>query len=171
METQDIIENIVENLFYAIPVIHKKLLKIDPPDIECGIHVSRLHIGIMALLYHEKSASISEIAGAFLIPKPQMTYLLNQMVKAGLVEKAANNVDHRITDVILTPQGKETFKRCDKHLRKNARTMLAYLSEKELEELAVSLRKLKEIGPKLGARGKPNQEPHKVEWKSGENEK
>ncbi|MFA5308335.1 MAG: MarR family transcriptional regulator [Dehalococcoidales bacterium] len=170
MNTQDTIENIVENLFYAIPVIHKKLMKIDPPDIEGDIHISRLHIGIMALL-NENILPISEIANTFLIPKPQMTYLLNQMVKAGLVEKAANINDRRITDVILTPKGKETFKRCDEFLKNNVRIMLAYLTEKELEELAVSLSKLKEIGPKLGSRGKPNQDPGKTEWISKDNAK
>jgi hypothetical protein len=72
------IDNIVENLFYALPVIHKRLMKIDPPDIRCGIHLSRLHIGIMAFL-SENAAPISEVADTFLVPRPQMTYLINLM--------------------------------------------------------------------------------------------
>jgi DNA-binding MarR family transcriptional regulator len=151
--TNNTIEIIVENLFYAIPVIHKKLMKIDPPDIKCGIRISRLHIGILALL-SENTLPISEIAGTFLIPKPQMTYLMNQMVEAGLVEKMPNIHDRRIKDVILTPKGKETFQRCDEYLKNNVKVMLACLTEKELEELSISLRKLKEIGPKLGNRRK-----------------
>jgi DNA-binding MarR family transcriptional regulator len=153
MDTKNTIDIIVENLFYAIPVIHKKLMKIDPPDIECGIRISRLHIGILALL-NENMVPISDIASTFLIPKPQMSYLMNQMVKAGLVERTSNIHDRRITDVILTPKGKETFQRCDEYLKNNVRIMLASLTEKEMKELCISLKKLKEIGPKLDNREK-----------------
>jgi len=153
MDTVNTIETIVDNLFYAIPIIHKRLMKIDPPDIKCGIRISRLHIGILALL-NENIVPISEIASTFLIPKPQMTYLMNQLVKAGLVERTADIHDRRITNVVLTTKGKETFQRCDEYLKNNVRIMLACLTEKELEELSISLRKLKEIGPKLGNRRK-----------------
>jgi DNA-binding MarR family transcriptional regulator len=153
MDTTKTIDTIVENLFYAIPVIHKRLMKIDPPDIKCGIHISRLHIGILALL-NENIVPISEIASTFLIPKPQMTYLMNQLVKAGLVERTSDIHDRRITNVVLTPRGKKTFQRCDEYLKNNVRIMLACLTEKELEELSTSLKKLKEIGSKLGNRGK-----------------
>jgi DNA-binding MarR family transcriptional regulator len=147
------IDNIVENLFYALPVIHKRLMKIDPPDIRCGIHLSRLHIGIMAFL-SENAAPISEVASIFLIPKPQMTYLINQMEKAGLVKRIPDARDHRITKVTLTARGKAIFRRCDAHIKNNVRTMLAELTEKELEEFSLSLKKLKEIGPRLGVRRK-----------------
>lgn len=147
------IDNIVENLFYALPVIHKRLMKIDPPDIQCGIHISRLHIGIMAFLY-ENAPPISEVANTFLIPKPQMTYLINQMEKAGLVKRIPDRHDHRITNVALTSKGEGIFRHCDEHIKSNVRKMLAELTEKELEEFSLSLKKLKEIGPRLGVRGK-----------------
>lgn len=153
MDNRTIIDNIVENLFYAIPVIHKKLMKIDPPNLHCGIRISRLHVGTMAML-NENTASISEIANTFLIPKPQMTYLIDRMVKAGLVIRTSNTHDRRVTDLILTPKGQETFKQCDEYIKNNVRGILSRLTLKELEELSESLEKLKEIGPKLGHREK-----------------
>jgi MarR family 2-MHQ and catechol resistance regulon transcriptional repressor len=145
------IDNIVENLFYALPVIHKRLMKIDPPDIRCGIHLSRLHIGIMAFL-SENAAPISEVADTFLVPRPQMTYLINLMEKAGLVKKIPDKHDRRITNATLTPKGQKIFKVCDEHIKNNVRTMLAELTEEELKEFSLSLKKLKEIGPRLGTR-------------------
>jgi DNA-binding MarR family transcriptional regulator len=153
VDTTKAIDNIVENLFYALPVIHKRLMKIDPPDIECGIRISRLHIGIMAFL-SENAAPISEAANIFLIPRPQMTYLIHQMEKAGLVERIPGINDRRITNVALTLKGKSIFQRCDEYIKNNVKTMLAELTEKELEDLSMSLKKLKEIGPRLGARKK-----------------
>jgi DNA-binding MarR family transcriptional regulator len=151
MDTRTAIDTIVENLFYAIPVIHKRLMKIDPPNLECGIHLSRLHIGIMAIL-NENSVPISEIANTFLIPKPQMTYLIDRMVKAGLVERASNPLDRRVTDLVLTLKGQDTFRQCDKYIKNNVRNMLSSLTKKELEDFSESLIKLKEIGPKLDRR-------------------
>jgi DNA-binding MarR family transcriptional regulator len=148
MNTKNTIDSIVENLFYAIPVIHKRLMRIDPPNLDCGIHLSRLHVGTLAML-NDHTASISEIANTFLIPKSQMSYLIDRMVKAGLVERLPNSIDRRVTDMALTPRGKETFNQCDEYIKNNVRQMLSALTPKELEEFSESLVKLKELGPKL----------------------
>jgi DNA-binding MarR family transcriptional regulator len=148
MDIKQTINSIVENLFYAIPVIHKRLMRIDPPDINCGIRLSRQHIGILAML-SIGSFPIKEIGITFMIPKPRMTYLVNQMEKAGLIRRSVNDWDRRITNLKLTPKGRDIFRRCDEHLKNNVKDILADLTEKELDDLAESLKKLKEIGPKF----------------------
>lgn len=148
MNQASIVNAIVENLFYALPVIHKKLMRIDPPDINCGIRLSRQYCGILAML-SQNICSISEIANTLLIPNPQMTYLIDQMVKAGLVVRSVNAIDRRVKDIALTPKGKEVFLQCDEHLKSNVRSMLTDLTENDLAELSDSLIKLRKIGPKL----------------------
>jgi DNA-binding MarR family transcriptional regulator len=123
-------------------------MKLDPPEVVPGLHLSRLHLGILATL-SESTLSGSEIARVFLIPKPQMTFLLNQMVKAGLVERRSNSTDHRVTDLTLTPKGQETFRQCAEGLKSSVRTKLSYLNDKELAEISAALIKLKEIGARL----------------------
>lgn len=151
------IDSIVENLFYALPVIHKRLMRIDPPNLNCGIRLSRLHVGTLAML-HDGSSSISEIANSFLIPKSQMSYLIDRLVTAGLVERIPGIADRRVTNVALTGLGQTVFRQCDDYLKNNVREMLAALTPGELQELAESLIKLKEIGPKL------NHPPQKVQY-------
>jgi DNA-binding MarR family transcriptional regulator len=124
-------------------------MKITPPDLDCGIRLSRLHIGIMAML-NESSSPISEIASTFFVPNSQMTYLIDQMVSAGLVERTKNPRDRRVKDIVLSPRGQEIFRQCDLYLKANMKNMLSDLSEKELTELAESLIKLRKIGPRLG---------------------
>jgi hypothetical protein len=75
----DTLDTIVENLFYVLPIIHKRLLKIDPPDVSRDIRLSRLHLGIMGMLNNEGCLPISEAAKKFIIAKPQMTHLINQL--------------------------------------------------------------------------------------------
>lgn len=124
-------------------------MKIDPPDINCGIRISRLHIGIMAVL-KENTYSISEVAKPFFISNPQMTYLIEQMVGAGLVERTKQGQDRRVKKIGLTIKGEQVFNQCDEYLKDNVRQMLSGLDEKELRELADSLAILRRIGPKLG---------------------
>jgi DNA-binding MarR family transcriptional regulator len=142
------IDTIIENLFYVLPIIHKKLLKIDPPDISPEIRLSHLHVAIMATI-SESKLPISEIAKKFLIPKPRMTLLINQLVKAGIVERKMSTIDRRITDISLSEKGKVVFRKCDDYLKANAKEKLSYLSGTELEELSLLLSKLRRLGAKL----------------------
>lgn len=145
MDTRNTIDNIVANLFYAIPVIHKRFMKIDPPDVECGIRLTRQHIGILAMLY-ERRFPITEIANTFLIPKPRMTFLIKQMTAAGLMKRKTDAHDRRRTNLELTTRGKKVFLQCDRHMKDRIKELLAGLTERELEELSVSLKKFREIG-------------------------
>ena len=151
MDTKQTIDDIVENLFFALPVIHKRLMKIEPPRIKCGIRLSRQHFGILAMV-HESVSPISEIAATFLIPKPRMTLLVSQMEKAGLIKRNGCPDDRRITNIALTTKGKSVFRLCDEYMKKNVRDILADLTEKELEDLNKSLKILREIGPRFDER-------------------
>ncbi|MGD1119928.1 MAG: MarR family transcriptional regulator [Dehalococcoidales bacterium] len=151
METKNTIDNIVENLFYAVPVIHKRLMRIDPPDVDCGIHITRQHIAVLVMLHHRR-CPITEIANTFLIPKPRMTYLIKQMAAAGLLKRNADTCDRRRANLELTPRGKKVFLQCDRHLKNHVKELLANLTERELAELSFSLNKLKAIGPRFEER-------------------
>jgi MarR family transcriptional regulator, organic hydroperoxide resistance regulator len=148
MDIKQTIDNIVESLFYAIPVIHKRLMRIDPPDIDCGLRITRQHIGILVMLQQARSP-ITEIATTFLIPKPRMTYLVKQMTVAGLIKRNTDARDRRRTNIALTVKGKKVFRQCDEHIKNNVKELLSGLTEKELEDLSVSFKKLKEIGPRF----------------------
>jgi DNA-binding MarR family transcriptional regulator len=148
------LDSIIENLFYILPLIHKKLLKIDPAKMSCDFNLSRLHFGILGIVYEEGTLPISEIANKLLIPKPQMTLLIDQLVRAGMIEKTTNPNDRRITDITLTPQGKITLKHIEDLLKNNIRERLSYLNAKELKELSLLLLKLRKLGAKLDIGGK-----------------
>lgn len=141
-----VLDDIIEDLFYVLPIIHKKLLKIDAARLPVGVSLSRLHIGIMGISREEGPLPISEIAARLLIPKPQMTLLINHLVKAGLVEKRSDERDRRVSDIALTAEGRTVLERCDQYLEDNVREKLGFLGEEDLAELSLSLRKLKDIG-------------------------
>jgi DNA-binding MarR family transcriptional regulator len=141
------LDNIVENLLYILPIMRKKLLKIDPSDVSQDIHLSSLHVGIMWSL-HREMLPISEIANQFLISKPQMTLLIDQLVKAEMVERQPNKHDRRMNDITLTEKGKSVLSECKYKLKNNFKELLMELTEKEQTDLYLSLQKLREIGTK-----------------------
>jgi DNA-binding MarR family transcriptional regulator len=145
-------DKIIENLFYVLPIIHKKLLKIEPHDVGPNFNLSRIQIGIMAILNDENGLPISEIAKKLLIPKPQMTRLINNLAKSGMAEKQPDLQDRRVVKIVLTPKGKTTLAQCEEILKNNIRKRLSYLTEKELEELSLMLAKLRDIGARLEGR-------------------
>jgi DNA-binding MarR family transcriptional regulator len=146
---KDTIDLIIENLFYVLPIIHKKLLKIEPSEAVPDLIFSRIHLAIMLIVSYKIELPISEIAKKLLIPKPQMTHLINSLASSGMIEKKPDSQDRRVIHVALTSKGKTTLKRCDKILKNNARKNLSYLTEKEQEDLSQSLIKLREIGSRL----------------------
>jgi len=126
-------------------------MKIDLPRIKCGIRLSRQHFGILAMV-HEGPFPISEIAATFVIPKPRMTYLVDQMEKAGLIKRSGCPDDRRITNIALTPKGEDVFRYCDEYIKNNVRDILADLTEQELDDLNKSLKILRKIGPRFDDR-------------------
>jgi DNA-binding MarR family transcriptional regulator len=149
-----VLDTIVENLFYILPLIHKKLLKIDPAKMCCDFNLSRLHVGIMGTIYEEGTLSISEIAEKLLIPRPQMTLLIGQLVHAGMIERTTNPDDRRIANIKLTPKGRTNLKHIGELLKTNMREKLSHLNNCELEELSHLLLKLRNLGTRLDNYGK-----------------
>jgi MarR family 2-MHQ and catechol resistance regulon transcriptional repressor len=143
------VENIIENLFYVLPVIHKKLLKVESPEINPPVALSPVQVAVMGIIKDEGLLSISEIARRLLIPKPQMTHVVNRMVNSGVVERRPSRDDRRVINVGLTASGIITAKQIEEFLKNNVRKNLSYLTENELEELSLLLLKLRELGSRL----------------------
>ncbi len=143
----NVIDSIMENLFHVLRLIHRKLLKIDLGGANKGI--SHPHFAIMGILDELGALPVSEIGKKLIIPKPQMTHLVDKLISLGIVERLPDERDRRIINVALTERGKTALKEAKKLIKDNIRTKLSRLNDKELEELSASLRKIREIGSKL----------------------
>lgn len=143
------IDIIIENLFLSLPIIHKKLLGTDFPDSPRYARLYRHHVAVMGIL-SVNTLSISEIARRLMVPKPQMTRLINQLMDADIVARQPDAHDRRVMNIVLTGNGRAILEEYRALLAKNMKKKLSCLSDKEIEELSFSLVKLKEIGSRLG---------------------
>jgi DNA-binding MarR family transcriptional regulator len=140
------IESILENLFHILPMIHKKLLRMDLGGVTGEL--SRPHLAIMGML-REESLAVSEVAKRLVIPKSQMTHLIDQLAGWNIVARHPDTNDRRVTNISLTDHGKEVFEECLGMVKNTIREKLSRLTPAELIEMATALEKLKNIGAKL----------------------
>jgi DNA-binding MarR family transcriptional regulator len=140
------IENILENLFQVLPIIHKKLLRMDMGGVTGNL--SRLHLAIMGML-GEGSLPISEIGMRLVAPKSQMTHLVDQLVSLGIVVRQPDAKDRRVINISLTDRGRALLRECWRLIKQNFRNKISCLTADELTALSDALVKLKDIGAKL----------------------
>jgi DNA-binding MarR family transcriptional regulator len=142
-----IIDGIVENLFQVLPLIHRKLTKIDLDSVDKLI--SRPHFIVMRAIDQLGPLPVSQIGEKLLIARPQMTGLIERLVELEMVERTPDKNDRRIINVTLTARGKVTLEACGKLIKNNIIEKLARLQTKDLEELSAALQKIRDIGLKL----------------------
>jgi DNA-binding MarR family transcriptional regulator len=143
------IENIIESLLYIVPILHKRLLKVDPQEVEADAGLPRAQLGILLALREEINLPISDIAQRLLIPKPQMTRLISAMVESGLVARQPSRYDRRVVQISMTDQGKSILDKNESALKRSVRKHLVAFTAPELEELAAILTRLKDLSSRL----------------------
>lgn len=143
----NIVDSIIENIFHVFPLTYKKFLKTDLEGVEPGM--SNLHFLIIRTLCRTGALPISEIGKRLMIPRPQMTHLIDQLITLDMVVRLPGTHDRRITNIDLTEKGKIILEKCVQVLRQNITGKMESLDEKELQELSSLLARLNEITSKI----------------------
>jgi MarR family 2-MHQ and catechol resistance regulon transcriptional repressor len=93
-------------------------------------------------LLHKGPLTISEIQDKVLLASGSMTAAVDRLEKLGLVVRKASPSDRRARVVELTPEGKRLAASCFEKHAKDLEGLMSALSEKEMEQLYRSLKKL-----------------------------
>lgn len=145
-----ILNSVTDDLLSALPLIlrtcRKKFFRL-PATVYEGI--SPLHHEIMKTLEREGRLHIAEIGDRLLIPRPQMTYLIDKLVDMELVERQTDATDRRTINVTLTDKARAMLEDIDSVVKSNTAETLSSLTNQEMQELLTSVEKLREIFSKL----------------------
>jgi DNA-binding MarR family transcriptional regulator len=145
-KTNENIDRILEDLFLVLPIFHKKLLRMDLDGVTG--HLTRLHLAIMRML-GEGSLTVSELARVSVVPKPQMTRLIDQLVGSGIVERHPDLTDRRVIRLALTAHGRKLFGDLKQKVQENIKNRLAGLNPEELAKMSRALEMLRSIVTRL----------------------
>ena len=140
-------DSITDNLLNILPLIHRKLLKVEFERINPNL--SRLHFIVLRILNDHSQLPISEIGKNLFIPKPQMTALVDRLIQFGMVARLPDMEDRRVVNIHLTDSGRKTLEECDKLIRESIRQKLSSLTPGDLEIFLRCTAELREIGAKL----------------------
>jgi MarR family transcriptional regulator, organic hydroperoxide resistance regulator len=148
---REILDGVVGDVLSITPLvrrnIQRKLVRTAFARIEHNISLP--HLEIMLLLRHSGKQHIAGIGEALQIPKPQMTHLIDRLESLKLIVRRADRADRRVVNIALTARGRRIIDELDQVIRNGIGEKLSGLSQAELKELSVSLRKLGDIFSKL----------------------
>jgi DNA-binding MarR family transcriptional regulator len=142
----DIIEDVSKDLLSIPPLVfravRKKLTKTIILDFD--LDITPHHFEIIRLLAENGTMHSSEIGEKLQIGKAQMTQLINRLVDLSIVERKMDTSDRRTYNISLK---QEAIKLLDAHKQSTflaVEEIMSSLSDEELENLSVSLRKLRD---------------------------
>ena len=140
------IDRILDNMMHIMPVFHRKLLRMDLGGV--SENLTRLHFAIMGVL-STANMTMSDLAKVLMITKPQITHLVDQLVRLGIVDRMPDVTDRRVINLALTDKGRILLKEMKQKIKENTKNRLASLTAEELSEMSAALETLRRIGSKL----------------------
>lgn len=143
------VEQIATNIFHVMPLLRKRLLRLDVVQAEHGIPLS--HAQVLAMLSENKSMSVSEISRRLGIAKPNITPLVDRLIASDLVDRVRDTGDRRVVNVVIQPAGVEKLKEIQKSIARQVRDWADNMSEDDFEELGLALDSITRILSNLKA--------------------
>lgn len=101
-EDTALLQAISGNLYDALPLLPKRLVRLDAITRELGMPFS--HIQILCVL-SDGPMTIGRISSALGIAKPNITPLIDALNQRGMIERRRSDTDRRIVHVALLPEG------------------------------------------------------------------
>ena len=137
------VEQIASNIFHVLPLLRKRLLRLDVVQAEHGIPLS--HAQVLTMLSETNSMSVSEISRRLGIAKPNITPLVDRLRAADLVDRVRDTGDRRVVNVVIQPAGREKLADIQKSIGAQVREWSESMSEEDFNELARSLESITRI--------------------------
>ena len=148
---KDILERVAVDLLSIPPLlfreIRRKLIKAALANID--VDITPLHFEIMTLLKETGTLHVAEIGDRLYIAKAQMTHLIDKLVDLNIVKRKLDIADRRTINITLTGQGRAFLEEHKNRLVSTTMETMSRLTDEELEDLANTLRKLRDILSKL----------------------
>lgn len=141
-----LIESISQNLYEALPLLPKRLVRVDAITREFGMPFS--HIQILCML-SDAEMTIGDISTNLGIAKPNITPLLDSLHERGILERCRSEQDRRIVNVRLLPEGKALAKKIRENIAAQVTEWPEGFSHSDIKRLNNALAYLIEVGREL----------------------
>lgn len=145
-EDAALVGSISHNLYAALPLLPKRLVRVDAITHEFGMPFS--HIQIVCML-SDREMTIGEISASLGIAKPNITPLLDVLSERGVLERVRSDRDRRIVNVRLLPPGKALAEKLQGCITGQVMGWPKGFSHSDIKRLNNALAYLIEVGNQL----------------------
>jgi len=122
-----------ETLFHLIPLLEKRFFRTVAQLSKTGLSPMQMHA--LILLKENGACTMSALAGEMLMPKQQVTPIIDKLVTEKLVQREYDPVDRRIIRIRLTTLGLELLEKDKKNKLDVLTSKLANLDASDLQSL------------------------------------
>lgn len=141
-----LVDSISQNICDALPLLPKRLVRVDAITREFSMPFS--HIQILCML-SDKEMTIGEISTNLGIAKPNITPLLDALHERGVLERCRSEKDRRIVNVRLLPEGYELVQKLRASIAKQVLEWPEGFSVSDIKRLNNALAYLIEVSRQL----------------------
>lgn len=142
-------ENFVDNLLIYYPLFYRKVKTSKSHEKRLKYSRSDGYYQIMGMLMSWGPMSISKIGKALYISKPNMTPLIDKLVKDKMVKRVRSEEDRRIVNVEITNEGRNFMFESRESVEETIKENLSNFNNKDLEILNESLENIKRLVLKM----------------------
>lgn len=147
-----LLEEISWGCIGILPLIRKKLLSVDAFSVS-PFPLSSNNYHALFLLHERGHSTVSELSRELKISRPNMTPVLDKLVKYDLVSRRSSKEDRRVVKVEITEEGNDLVRKITERSALEIRERVSSLPEKDLERMCGCLHELKTILFKLDHSG------------------
>ena len=97
---------------------------------------------VLELLYHKGAFPVQQIGEKILLSSGSLTYVVDKLVKKGLLERIPCEKDRRVIYVSMTPQGQALIAAIFPDIQAAIHDLMSCLSLKQQQEMIASLKTL-----------------------------
>ena len=140
---KDTVETVANTTFEVLPLLRKKLLRMDVVQAEHNMPMSQVQM--LAMLGENGALSVSEISKRLGIAKPNITPLIDRLIDEGFVERRRDENDRRVVNVVLLPAGEEKLISIRETIVRQVMRWTGTIPEKEFFELEHALQTISTV--------------------------
>ncbi len=145
---------LIEMITSLIPEMEKYFIR--PFVLLTKETVSASQLKILMFLSGTEKATMSELAKRLEMPPPQLTSLIDGLVKMDFVERCYEQHDRRSISVKVTPKAMAFYARTQERALEFSQNWLSTLSDEETDELYHSILTVKSLLSKAAGAGMPS---------------
>jgi MarR family 2-MHQ and catechol resistance regulon transcriptional repressor len=148
---EDILKKVAIDLLSIPPLIFREIRRklVKATLASADVYISPLHFEIMSLLKETGTLHAAEIGEKLHLAKAQMTHLIDRLADLNMVERKTDIADRRTINITLTGRGRAFLEEHKNKLVGTAMETMSRLTDEELEDLANTLKKLRDMLSKL----------------------